>query len=104
MDARIQKMRERLAKQGEKISREQAIYAEMERDIKKAEDEQLGFLARSAANTLSGGMEELFELLRGLRAKPDTGADNANTINPENNYYDENKEGEIVDDTDETEV
>ena len=70
---RIQKMRTRLVKHRTKIADLEAQAAEMENDIKKAEEEQLGYLARSAANMLSGGMDEVFELLRSLRMKPDTG-------------------------------
>ena len=103
MDAKINKMRERLIKQGKKVNREQTVYAEMEREIKKAEDEHLGYLARSAANNLSGGMDELFELLRDLRTKPAyNGADGtAATAAPPKNSN-ETKEGVTVDDTDET--
>jgi len=98
-------MRGRLAKHRQKIIEMEAQAAEMEQEIKKAEEEQLGYLARSAANSLSGGMEEIFELLRGLRAKPETGGVN-NTANieapePHKNIV-EDKEDETVDDTDET--
>ena len=68
---KIQKMRARLVKHRTKIADMETQAAEMEKEIKKAEEEQLGYLARSAANTLSGGMDEVFELLRGLRIKPD---------------------------------
>ena len=113
MDARIQKMRERLAKHRKKIVEMEAYAAEMEKEIKKAEEEQLGYLARSAANNLSGGMDELFELLRSLRIKPNNGempvtaANTVSTENPGNTIkFDEIKEGEAVyehDETDETE-
>ena len=69
MDIKIKKMRDKLAKQKQKIAELEANGAEMERGIKQAEDEQLGYLARSAANTLSGGMDEVFEILRNLQAK-----------------------------------
>jgi hypothetical protein len=102
-------MRERLKKQRMKIVEMEAHAAEMEKEIKKAEEEQLGYLARSAANTLSGGMEEVFELLRSLRAKPNSGempdntASAATGANPEpHTNSDENKEGETVDEHDET--
>ena len=105
MDTKIIKMRGRLTKHRQKIIEMEAQAAEMEQEIKKAEEEQLGYLARSAANSLSGGMEEIFELLRGLRAKPEIGGVN-NTANiattePHKNI-DEDKEDETVDDTDET--
>ena len=48
----------------------EAQAAEMEQEIKAAEDEQLGYLARSIANTLSGGMDEVFAILQSLKAKP----------------------------------
>ena len=105
MDAKIKKMRERLDKHRRKITEMQAQTAEMEQDIKKAEEEQLGYLARSAANNLTGGMEEVFELLRGLQSKADTG--NATVANPKpepQNNLDEYKEGETVDGTNETDI
>ena len=107
METKIKRMRERLVKYRKKITDMEAVYAEMEQEIKKAEEEQLGYLARSAANTLSGGMEEVFELLRSLRTKPGAGetiSNTASTANPENHTnLDENKEGETVDEPDETE-
>ena len=112
MDAKIQKMRERLKKQRTKIVEMEAQAVEMEKEIKKAEEEQLGYLARSAANMLSGGMEDVFELLRSLRvsnngAIPDTFANTTTTATPGNiTKSDEVKEGETVyenDETDETE-
>ena len=107
LEARIQKMRERLKKHRMKIVEMEAQAADMEKEIKKAEEEQLGYLARSAANTLSGGMEEVFELLRSLRAKPDNGVIPDNTasaaIPSDTTNSDENKEGETVDELDETE-
>jgi len=63
-------MRGRLAKHQKKIAELEAVALEMEQEIKQAEEEQLAYLARSAANTLSGGMDEIFELLRNLRVKP----------------------------------
>ena len=89
-------MRGKLAKQREKISELEAQAVEIERDIKKAEEEQLVYLARTAASNLSGGIDEVSELLRGLREKHD---------NPTN--FDESKEGEIIDkmyETEETEA
>lgn len=104
MDTKITKLRERLVRHRQKIIEMEAQAAEMEREIKKAEEEQLGYLARSAAISLSGGMEEIFELLRSLRAKPDTGAVTDNSAIPGNQQnLNENKEDETVDDTDETE-
>jgi len=111
-------------KHRKKIAELEAIAAEMEQEIKQAEEEQLAYLARSAANTLSGGMDEVFELLRGLRAKPNQGVtavapttpetpsvsdlsdtpdmqDTSNNPNPQNS--DEIKEGEAFDETGETE-
>ena len=83
---RIQKMRARLVKHRTKIASLEAQAAEMENDIKKAEEEQLGYLARSAANMLSGGMDEVFELLRNLRMKPDAGgfSENGSTASGSN--------------------
>jgi len=103
LDAKIQKMRERLAKQRLKVAEEEAKAAEIEKEIKKAEEEQLGYLARSAANSLSGGMEELFALLRDIKNNPGAASVNSAASVPEIKS-DENKEGETVDDdTDETE-
>ena len=107
MDTKIKRLRERLVNHRQKITEMEAQAAEMEREIKKAEEEQLGYLARSAANSLSGGMEEIFELLRSLRAKPGSETVISNTVKSEIN---EKKEDETVDDfdeieqTDETEV
>ena len=74
-------MRNRLAKHRAKITELEAQASTMEKEITAAEDEQLGYLARSVANTLSGGMEEIFEMLRGLRANAvksaAAGADNS---------------------------
>ena len=91
MGTKINKLRERLAKHRLKISELEAQAAEMEQEIKRAEEEQLGYLARSAANNLTGGMEEIFALLQGLRSKPES---QKNT--------DESKEGETVDSIDKT--
>jgi len=105
LDAKIKKMRERLDKHRRKITEMQAQTAEMEQDIKKAEEEQLGYLARSVASSLTGGMDEVFELLRGLQSKTYTG--NAVSVNhkpePQKNL-DEYKEGETVDGTSETDI
>ena len=103
---KLQKLRSRLAKQRGKIAEMEAEALQMEQAITRAEDEQLGYLARSVANTLSGGMEEIFDLLRGLRSNPNKGAavGNANKPNaakPLNSGND--KEGEAVDKTGETE-
>jgi uncharacterized coiled-coil protein SlyX len=93
MDTKIPKMREKLARQREKIAEMETQAAETEKEIQKAEEEQLGYLSRLAANALSGGMDELFELLRGMRAN----ADNTANANPKTQKdYDENKEGETV--------
>jgi len=64
----------------------------MEQEIKAAEDEQLGYLARSVANTLTGGMEEIFELLHNMKATPNNSKAVKNTL-PTNS----DKEGEAVD-------
>lgn len=106
MDNRIKKMRERLIKHRRKITELETQAAEMEQEIKKAEEEQLGYLARSAANSLSGGMEEIFELLRGLHSKPDKETAANETERPPRHELhqnsDEKKEGETADDTLET--
>lgn len=69
---KIQRLRGRLAKHRSIIAEHEAAALVIEREIVEAEKEQLSLLARSAANTLSGGMEEIFEILRGLRAKPES--------------------------------
>ena len=95
MDTKIKKMRDKLAKHRQKIAELEAQAAEMAQEIKKAEEEQLGYLARSAAGNLLGGMDEVFELLRSLQAKSD------------NDNFEANKEGKIIDkmyETEETEV
>jgi uncharacterized coiled-coil protein SlyX len=100
LDAKIQKLRERLSKQRLKISELEAQAVEMEKEIKRAEEEQLGYLVRSVAATLSGGIDEVFEILRGLKTKPDN---TANAVKPDNpKKSDEIKEGETVDGIDET--
>ena len=70
---KLQKLRSRLAKQRGKIAEMEAQALELEQAIRLAEDEQLGYLARSVANTLSGGMEELLDMLRGLRGNQTKG-------------------------------
>jgi len=105
LNARIAKLRERLTKHRLKIAELEAQTAEMEQEIKRAEEEQLGYLARSAANNLTGGMDEVFELLRGLQSK--TYTSNAASANPKpepQNNLDEYKEGETVDGTNETDI
>jgi len=103
LDTKIKKMRERLEKQRLRVAEEEAKAAEIERDIKKAEEEQLGYLARSAANSLSGGMEELFALLRDIKSNPGAASGNSAASEPVKNPN-EIKEGKTVDDdTDETE-
>jgi len=69
VDTKIKKMRERLTKHRLRMTEMEAQTVEMEQEIKRAEEEQLGYLARSAANNLTGGMDEIFELLRGLRER-----------------------------------
>ena len=71
MYSKIPKLREQLAKQRSKVAEMETQAVAMEQEIQKAEDEQLGYLARSVANTLSGGIEEIFELLRNLKTQPD---------------------------------
>jgi phage shock protein A len=103
LDTKIKKMRERLVKHRQTIAEMETQAAEMEREIKKTEEEQLGYLARYAANSLSGGMDEIFELLRSLQTKPDTDtADNAAKID-NNQNYDESKEDDTVEEIYETE-
>ena len=123
METKIKKMREKLIKHRNKITELQAETAVIEQEIKKAEEEQLGYLARSAANMLSGGMDDVFELLRALRAKSDADAAAvetvdaeiiANTVNPVSSVspastvtptdFNEDKEDESVENDDETEV
>ena len=99
MEAKVKRLREKLSKHRQKIVLLETEAAEMEQEIKKAEEEQLGYLARSAANSLSGGMEEIFEILRGLRAKPSANTAVDETATQQNN---DDKEGETVEDTDET--
>jgi len=94
MDTKIKKLRNKLAKQREKIAELGAQATETEQEIKKSEEEQLGYLARYAANAMSGGIDEVFELLRGLSQ--------AKTENHEN--FEQDKEGEIVDEIEENEV
>ena len=101
MDAKIKKMRERLDNYRRKIAEMQAQTVEIEQAIKKVEEEQLAYIARSVANNLTGGMDEVFEILRSLQPKADTG-NNANAApNPNHNElqsnFDQNKEGEPVD-------
>ena len=98
MDAIIQRKRAKLAKQRAKIAEMEATAAAIEQEIQAAEGEQLGYLARSIANTLEGGMEQLFDILLDLRknpAKANQYAANLPTIIEE-------KEGEVVDETNET--
>ena len=100
MDSKIQRLREKLAKQRSKIAEMEAQAAETEKEIRKAEEEQLGYLARSAALKLSGGMDELLDILRGMKANPGNAA---NTENPRSaTNTDEIKEGETVYEPDET--
>ena len=96
MYSKIPKLRERLAKQRSKIAEMEAQAVAMEQEIQKAENEQLGYLARSVANTLSGGMDEIFELLRNLKAQPNNGT----AVNKPKNApppINPNKEGKTVD-------
>jgi len=92
--SRVPKLRERLEKHRSKIAEMETQALAMEQEIKAAEDEQLGYLARSVANTLSGGMEEIFELLRGMKTNNGTAADKAKTPPPQQNS---DKEGETLD-------
>ena len=77
---KLQRLRNRLAKHRGKIAELEAQATTMEQEIIAAEDEQLGYLARSAANRLSGGMEEIFEMLRSLRGSPGKGANNGKEV------------------------
>jgi hypothetical protein len=90
--SRVPKLRERLAKHRSKIAEMETQALAMEQEIKAAEDEQLGYLARSVANTLTGGMEEIFELLRNMKTNNGTAADK--TITPPTTS---NKEGDTID-------
>jgi len=65
----------------------------MEQEIKAAEDEQLGYLARSVASTLSGGMDEIFELLRNMKTNNGMAADKTTNKPPLQNA---DKEGETI--------
>ena len=76
MDVKIQKLQERLTKHRAKIIEMQAQVVDMEKEIKRAEEEHLGCLARSAAVSLSGGMGAVFEVLRGLQAKAENESPN----------------------------
>ena len=99
MDTRIQKMRQRLAKHQNKIADMQAQAVEMEQEIKNAEDEHLGYLARSVANTLSGGMDEVFELLQELRSRPNKPNNSTNIPSAPTtaeNYINNERNGEVV--------
>ena len=84
METRIKKMRERLERQRLKIAELEAQAAEMEAEIKKAEEEQLGYLARFAANNLSGGIDEVFEMLRSLQMKPNANGQTVDAANGAN--------------------
>jgi hypothetical protein len=104
LDTKIKKMRERLNKHRQKIAELEAQAVEMEQEVENTEDELLGVLARSAANSMSGGMGEIFEILRGLLMKPETSAVSDDAVKFDNyKNYDENKESDSVDDTDEME-
>jgi len=94
--SKIPKLRERLAKHRGKIAEMEAQATEMEQEINAAEDEQLGYLARAVANTLSGGMEEVFAILQGLKTKPTSGAIAKTHADPTHFESDEDKEGETV--------
>ena len=93
MYSRVPKLRERLAKHRSKIAEMETQAVAMEQEIKAAEDEQLGYLARSVANTLYGGMEEIFELLRNMKTSNGTAADKTKMPPPTTS----NKEGDTVD-------
>ena len=95
MYSRVPKLKERLAKHRSKIAEMETQALAMEQEIKAAEDEQLGYLARSVANTLSGGMEEIFELLRNMKATPNNGKAADKTKTPPSVNSD--KEGETID-------
>jgi len=94
MYSRVPKLKERLAKHRSKIAEMENQALAMEQEIKVAEDEQLGYLARSVASTLSGGMDEIFELLRNMKTNNGTAAANKTKNSPQQNS---DKEGEILD-------
>ena len=94
MYSRVPKLRERLAKHRSKIAEMETQALAMEQEIKAAEDEQLGYLARSVANTLTGGMEEIFELLRNMKTNNVKAADKTKTPPSQQNS---DKEGETLD-------
>ena len=85
-------MRDKLANQREKISELETQAAKMEQELKKAEHEQLGYLAKAAADVLDGGMAAVIEVLQKLAQSPD---------NPTN--FNQSKEGDNVEETDENE-
>jgi len=90
MDTKIKKMRVKLAKQREKIAELELQSIEIEQEIERVEGKQLSHLARSAASNLSGGMDEVFERLRGFSQ---TKEENSET----GEEYDREKEDEIAD-------
>ena len=102
METKIKRMRERLVKYRKKITDMEAVYAEMEQEIKKAEEEQLSNLARTAANTLSGGMEDVFEILRNIKANTVTDAPADQTAQPDASIT-KKKEDKPVDEAEKTE-
>ena len=96
MYSRVPKLRERLAKHRGKIAEMETQALAMEQEIKAAEDEQLGYLARSVANTLTGGMEEIFELLRNMKTSNGTAADKTKTLPPSPPSVNSDKEGDTI--------
>ena len=94
MYSRVPKLRERLAKHRSKIAEMETQALALEQEIRTAEDEQLGYLARSVANTLSGGMDEIFELLRNMKGNSGIVADKTRNSPPTINS---DKEGDRVD-------
>ena len=97
MYSRIPKLREWLAKHRSKIAEMETQAVAMEQEIKAAEDEQLGYLARSVANILSGGMEEIFELLRKMKTSNGTAADKTKAPPPSPPSVNSDKEGDTID-------
>jgi len=101
MYSKLPRLKERLAKHRSKMAEMEAQALAMEQEIRAAEDEQLGYLARAVANTLSGGMDDVFAILQGLKVNPNNGTAAAEKpkITPPPQNINKDKEGETVDKT-----
>ena len=97
MDTKIKKMHERLEKHLQKMAEQKSQTAEIEQEIKKAEDEKLSYLGHAAADVMPGGIYDVFEVLENLCVKPATGKPAINKAN------EEIEEGENADEIEETE-